>query len=139
MKLRPNKQAYYDAKQCINGPHHNDRWPKQLCAMCQNQLTRRQKAGRAKKRALESKAFLKEYLGVADTPFLVRSVAIEQEGGLYKLALQDDAKNRVTALLSGANVWALVQGLSELIEAENAARRQCDEEGRRFARAYHRG
>lgn len=139
LKLSPAKQAYYDLKQCINGPHPNERWPKALCGTCQNQLSRKQRAGRQRKHALQAKAFLKEYLGVADTPFLVRLVDVEQEGGLFKLSLQDEDKNRVTALLSGANVWALVQGLTALIERDNATRHQQDEEGRRFARAYHRG
>ena len=52
--------------------------------------------------------------------FLVRQLNVEREGELYKLSLQDDAKNRVVALLSGANLWALVNSLTAAVGQENA-------------------
>lgn len=117
--MNPNKKAYYDQKQCINGPHPNDRYPKQLCSVCQNQLTRKQKEGRKRKQLVESKKFLQDYLGIKDVPFLVRMVEVEQEGGLYSVKLTDDDKNRITALMSGSVLWSLVQQLTSVVQEEN--------------------
>ncbi|MBI4002759.1 MAG: hypothetical protein HY348_13380 [Nitrospira defluvii] len=74
------------------------------------------------------------------TEFLVRYLNVERDGEMYKLSLQDDAKNRVTALLSGANLWALVNALSACIEQGNAERAQVQAQGDAlpFTRAYRR-
>lgn len=120
--MNPNKQAYYDQKLCINGPHENDRYPKQLCSVCQNQLTRKQKEGRKRKQAKEAKVFLQEYLGIKDTPFLVRFVEVEQDGGLYSVKLLDDEKHRITALMSGSVLWSLVQQLTSVVKEDNQKR-----------------
>ena len=117
--MNPNKKAYYDQKLCINGPHPNDRYPRQLCSVCQNQLTRKQKEGRKRKQVIESKKFLQEYLGIKDTPLLVHIIEVEQEGGLYQVKLTDHNKNRITALMSGSVLWSLVQQLTSVITEEN--------------------
>lgn len=68
--------------------------------------------------------------------FLVRYLDVEREGELYKLSLQDDAKHRVTALLSGANLWALVNSLSAVVQ-ESRAERDAGQ-ALPFTRAYRR-